>query len=98
MRTRSAGSARSPTSPVSCRLRPPRRRPVEGNRSGAVVARIFGLDAAPDPTARPDDIPGWDSLGTLELVIALETTFATKIDERRLADVRTVGDLEQLLG
>ena len=65
---------------------------------GAVVARVFGLDAAPAATARPADIPGWDSLGTLELVMALETTFGVRIDERRLADVSTVGDLAQLVG
>jgi len=68
-----------------------------GEAVGAIIARVFGLDAAPPATARSDDIAGWDSLGTLELIIALETTFGVKIDERRLADVHTVGDLEDLV-
>ena len=63
----------------------------------AIVARVFGLDAAPDSNVRPEEIPGWDSLGTLELVLALESTFGVSIDERRLADVRCVGDLEHLV-
>jgi acetyltransferase-like isoleucine patch superfamily enzyme/acyl carrier protein len=64
----------------------------------AVVARVFGLDALPPPTARCEDVPGWDSLGTLELVLALEASFGISVDERRLGQVNTVGDLESLVG
>ena len=63
----------------------------------SVVARVFGLAAEPERTARPEDIAGWDSLGTLELVMALEATFGVTIDERRFADVRCVGDLDELV-
>jgi acyl carrier protein/acetyltransferase-like isoleucine patch superfamily enzyme len=69
-----------------------------GQSVAAIVARTFGLASAPAPSTRPTDIPGWDSLGALELIIALEQTFGTKIDERRFAEVQTVGDLAQLLG
>lgn len=68
-----------------------------GETPAAVVARVFGLDVEPDRSARPEDIAGWDSLGTLELVMALEATFGVSIDERRLFDVRCVGDLDELV-
>jgi acyl carrier protein len=69
--------------------------PVETPAS--VVARVFGLGAEPDETARPDETSGWDSLGMLELVLALEASFGVTIDERRLADVHCVGDFSQLV-
>jgi acyl carrier protein len=62
-----------------------------------VVARVFGLDQPPPPATRQEDVPGWDSLGTLELVMALEQSFGVVIDERLLAHVRTVHDLERLV-
>jgi acyl carrier protein len=64
----------------------------------AVVAQVFGLAEVPAPSVRSDEIPGWDSLGTLELVLALEAAFEVSIDERRLVEVRTVGDLRALVG
>jgi acyl carrier protein len=63
----------------------------------AVVARVFGLDGPPPATVRPEEIPGWDSLGMLELVLAHEDSFGVSIDERLLSDVRTVGDLDALV-
>ncbi|MDQ1423991.1 MAG: hypothetical protein QOD72_1489 [Acidimicrobiaceae bacterium] len=62
-----------------------------------VVARVFGLSDPPDVAARPQDIAGWDSLGMLELVLAVESTFGISLDERHLANVKNVGDLEHLV-
>jgi acetyltransferase-like isoleucine patch superfamily enzyme/acyl carrier protein len=62
-----------------------------------VVAGVFGLRQPPAGTTRRVDIPGWDSLGTLELMLALEQSFGVVIDERMLAHVQTVRDLELLL-
>jgi acyl carrier protein len=62
-----------------------------------VIALVFGLTDLPNAAARPQDIAGWDSLGMLELVLALESTCGISLDERHLATVRNVGDLEHLV-
>jgi acetyltransferase-like isoleucine patch superfamily enzyme/acyl carrier protein len=57
-----------------------------------VVMRTFNLAARPDLASGPDQIPGWDSLGALRLVMALEDAFGL-LDNDALGKVRCVGDL-----
>jgi len=68
-----------------------------GASAAAVVARVFGLGGVPGPDIRKEDVPGWDSLGTLELVLAIESEFDISVDERHMAELLSVGDLERLV-
>ncbi len=65
-------------------------------RHGATVAevaqQVFGLDEPPPLATGPGDIAGWDSLGTLRLLVALEQQFAISLDERRIAGWITLRD------
>ncbi|MEO7097579.1 MAG: DapH/DapD/GlmU-related protein [Polyangiales bacterium] len=58
-----------------------------------VVMRTFNLASPPALTSGPDQIPGWDSLGALRLVMALEDAFGMSFDNDALGKVRCVGDL-----
>jgi acetyltransferase-like isoleucine patch superfamily enzyme/acyl carrier protein len=58
-----------------------------------VVMQAFGLPSRPAPEDGPDRVPGWDSLGTLRLVMALEEAFGVSLDGDVLVKVRSVGDL-----
>jgi acyl carrier protein len=58
---------------------------------------VFGLPAPPDPSSGPDDVPEWDSLGSLKLLLALEEAFGCTIDEDVLAGARTVGDVQRVV-
>lgn len=55
---------------------------------GQVIAAVFGLDPAQvDRTASRDTVPGWDSLGQIGLVLALEERFGVSIDVARIAEL-----------
>jgi acetyltransferase-like isoleucine patch superfamily enzyme/acyl carrier protein len=58
-----------------------------------IVTRVFGLAGPPDLQSGPDDIPQWDSLGSLKLLLSLEETLGITLDEDVIADVRSVADL-----
>jgi acyl carrier protein len=58
-----------------------------------VVARSFGLSAPPAESTRPDMIDGWDSLGTLNLLLSLEDEFDIRLEPEQFLAVKRVGDL-----
>ncbi len=45
----------------------------------------------------PDNTPGWNSLGFMRLVAAVEQTFATRIPPRDMMAVRQLGDIAGIL-
>ncbi|HET9450363.1 MAG TPA: phosphopantetheine-binding protein, partial [Aggregicoccus sp.] len=62
-------------------------------RVGQVVQLTFNLPAVPAADAGPQQVKGWDSLGTLRLVLALEDAFGVSLSEDDMARVRTLADL-----
>lgn len=58
-----------------------------------VVRRTFGLPSLPDDDAAPEQIAGWDSLGSLQLLLALEDAYSVRIEAQALAAVRSVAGL-----
>jgi acetyltransferase-like isoleucine patch superfamily enzyme/acyl carrier protein len=61
----------------------------------AIVRAVFGLAADPDPRSGPDDIPEWNSLGSLKLLLAIEEAYGLTLSEDGWAAARTVGDLRR---
>ncbi|HUP08425.1 MAG TPA: acyl carrier protein [Caldimonas sp.] len=47
-------------------------------------------------TAR-EDIPGWDSLGTLSLIAALDERFDIQLSEEEIEGLASVGDIFTIL-
>ena len=45
----------------------------------------------------PDDITGWDSLGTVSLLYAIEAEFDVQIDDDEVATLTTVGAIRRRL-
>lgn len=43
------------------------------------------------------DVPGWDSLAQVKLIIALEEEFSTTFTTREVAEMSCVGDLKAAL-
>jgi acetyltransferase-like isoleucine patch superfamily enzyme/acyl carrier protein len=62
----------------------------------SVVQETFELAAAPALADGPDAIPGWDSLGALKLLIAVEERLGIAIPEDAWVRVRTVADVVAL--
>lgn len=59
-----------------------------------IIAETLACDAAiVTPEASLKDDLGADSLDSVELVMALEEAFDMMIEEEKLADFKTVGDI-----
>jgi maltose O-acetyltransferase len=62
-----------------------------------LVMRILGLQVRPSPHHGPAEIPEWDSLGSLKLLLALEETYGISVAEDELRAVRSIAGLSVLL-
>lgn len=51
--------------------------------------------ATPELTA--DDVPEWDSLSHIRLMLAVQKAFAIKLSAAQIASLKTVGDLATLI-
>ena len=49
-----------------------------------------------DSTIAPD-VPGWDSLNHINIIVAVEETFNVKFKSMELLRLKNVGDLQKLL-
>lgn len=59
----------------------------------ALVQRVLGLSRVPGASAGPAQIPEWDSLGALRLLLAVEQEFNVRLDEREVAGIHSVAEL-----
>lgn len=79
--------------------RPATNQVVRGRRTVAEVVRdTLGLLSPPAPTTPREQIPGWDSLGALNVLLALEAEFQVSLSEGQVLAVRCVADLEREIG
>jgi acyl carrier protein len=62
-----------------------------------VIADVFQLASPLGDEVRPEQVEGWDSLGMLRLLLALEAAFGIVLDEQRLIAVTDVGDIKRLI-
>lgn len=59
------------------------------------VLRIPDLTLTDQLTA--DEVPGWDSISHVRLMVAVEATFKVSFSASQLAMLENVGDLKRLL-
>lgn len=63
-----------------------------------VVSGVFGVDqASVNESSSPESIEGWDSMGHVNLVIALEQNFNVSIDIDDVMDMGSVGKIRKTL-
>jgi len=63
-----------------------------------VVATVFGVDPDDlDETSSPESIEGWDSMGHLNLVAALEKAFKVSIDIGDVMEMVSVKRIREIL-
>ena len=64
------------------------------DRLNEIFCEVFDDDdikIAPEMTA--NDIDGWDSLSHVNLIVAIETKFKIRFNQKELLTLRNVGDL-----
>lgn len=70
----------------------------EGQRTVAELVReVLGLAALPDRGQGPNELHGWDSLGALNLLLAIEREYGISLSEEQVLHVRCIGDLEEMV-
>lgn len=60
----------------------------------AIFCEVFDdedIEIAPETTA--DDVDGWDSLSHVNLIVAVETRFNIRFNQKELLTFKNVGDL-----
>ena len=63
-------------------------------RLGAIMCEVFDLDSVDiNDTTTADDIPEWDSLSHIQLVVAVEKAFGIKFSSREIMRWQSVGEL-----
>jgi acetyltransferase-like isoleucine patch superfamily enzyme/acyl carrier protein len=62
-----------------------------------LVMRVLGLSAPPAPSDGPNEIPQWDSLGSLKLLLALEDAYHLILGEEDMKAARSVGKLAEIV-
>lgn len=67
-------------------------------RTRRVVAAVFGVPEESVTTeSSRDDVPGWDSVNALHLMMALESEFAVTIGPEDVADLLSVALIVEVL-
>lgn len=67
---------------------------------GTVIRRELDLDesAAPlKPETKASDVPGWDSVSHVVLILAIEKHFRVKFTASEIGRLQNVGDLGDLI-
>ena len=63
-----------------------------------VVSRVFGVDSGSlDESSSPESVEGWDSMGHLNLVAALEHDFNVSIDIGDVMEMVSVRRIKEIL-
>lgn len=63
-----------------------------------VVSQVFGVDPASlDASSSPESVDGWDSMGHLNLVAALEKRFSVSIDIGDAMEMVSVQRIREIL-
>lgn len=77
-----------------------RRAPGAGSveeRVARVLIDTFGLPAAPDPATPAREVPGWNLVGSLKLLLAVEEEFGTALVDAEWRTVERVADVTALV-
>jgi acyl carrier protein len=74
---------------------PPSALAVSLSAVSGVIAETFGLNKLPGPSQALESIEGWDSLGTLNLLLSLEERFGFPLSGEELFQASTVADLAE---
>lgn len=64
-----------------------------------LIRKVFSLkeDFILHGDMGPGDIPGWDSLGMIELFAEIERSYKISIPLRAMADIESINDLYSIL-
>jgi len=64
----------------------------------AIFREELGLpDLELSPKLTPDDLGGWDSLGMVKIVAAVEREFSLEFEAVQIENIRSVGDLISMI-
>jgi acyl carrier protein len=63
----------------------------------SIFREILDQDVELDANTVPAELPGWDSFAHVNTLFAVEEHFGVQFSTREFGQIRTVGDLAELL-
>ena len=64
----------------------------------SIAARVFGLELGTvHYELGPEDVLTWDSLGQLDLIVALEKHYGLRFEIEEIFEIFTLGDIARIL-
>jgi len=63
----------------------------------SIFTEVFQHTGPLTRATSPDDIPKWDSLRHIALIRELETAFSIRLSMDEMMEIRSVGDIENVL-
>lgn len=62
-------------------------------RLNEIFCEVFDDDLTMTPGMTANDVDGWDSLSHVNLIVAIETAFKIRFNQKELLTFKNVGDL-----
>jgi acyl carrier protein len=69
---------------------------TNNEKLGLMFQQVFGLDSVSDATTR-NDIPEWNSMQTINLIMAMEEAFNIEITPEDAAKMLSIGLIKEIL-
>ncbi len=67
------------------------------SRLNDIFQDLFDEDVKLTPTTTADDVPGWDSLSHVRLILTVQQKFGVKFSASQTTGMKNVGDLVSLI-
>jgi len=68
------------------------------SRVAAILREVLDDDQLQvEPSLQAGEVPGWDSLNHIRIILTIEKVFGIKLSPSEIAKLKNVGDLEHLI-
>lgn len=63
----------------------------------SVIASVLNVSVPITARSTAGDIPGWDSLSNVRVILAIERRFGIRFTSRQIVDLACVGDIAEII-
>lgn len=64
---------------------------------GSILSEVLNTTLAPDINPKREEIPNWDSLKHMELILRLEEQFNVRFSIKEVAGITSLDDLVEII-
>jgi acyl carrier protein len=71
--------------------------PISDRLKGVILGELDLEDFAIEAATTADEVPGWDSLSHLRIIVAIEAEYRIRFSTLEVLRMKQVGDLQELV-